>query len=170
MPYQRCGHMGKASAKLVRKEGGLTLHECLCDDVQAKFTHERFRASEPMPVSVEGQVATQLVACCDGCPFKIPSVPQVKAAGAAEVSRFVKATAVWIAAGSPVRTDDEVNQLAAICGECDYFRNGKCTHAMCGCNIKTVEQERHSLLGLVVGAGLFNKLRRATEHCPIEKW
>jgi len=71
---------------------------------------------------------------------------------------YATAVAKYIAAGRPNRTDEEVRSLLAICKRCEYFnkKRGECTQ--CGC---CVNQRRHAW---------WNKLRMATESCPIGKW
>lgn len=70
---------------------------------------------------------------------------------------FTKATAKHLILGAPKRTQTEVTELYKICQECELFRENRCTHTSCGCNIND------KLI-------LLNKLYWATEHCPINKW
>lgn len=77
-----------------------------------------------------------------------------------KIARFAKSTAKWVAAGSPVRTDEEVEAILVICGTCEHF-NGKRTGCkLCGCRIN------------INKSGTLNKARRATEQCPANppKW
>lgn len=69
--------------------------------------------------------------------------------------RYARSTARWLAAGRPVRSDGAVQELLAICQACQHFQGNTC--AVCGCKINTA-------------GGWTNKLRRATEACPIGKW
>lgn len=71
---------------------------------------------------------------------------------------FASSTAKWVAAGRPVRSDDEVAAiLEQICQPCEFFNDrGSCSK--CGCKVSKSE------------SGFLNKLRRATEFCPIGKW
>ena len=70
--------------------------------------------------------------------------------------RFVSASARWIAAGRPVRPDDDVRRIfQMICQPCPRFREtrpGRARCDLCGCRLN-------------LGRGL-NKIRWATEGCP----
>lgn len=72
------------------------------------------------------------------------------------VSRYATAVARWIAAGRPVRTDAEVEGLLAICSTCPHYRAGAC--GKCGCPANRS------------ASGWRNKLRMATESCPVGSW
>lgn len=81
----------------------------------------------------------------------------------AKAGNFARATAGHVAAGLPQATDDQVAERFAICQGCEIFKpkgdgQGVCTHASCGCNLKTV-----GLTGR-------NKLRWADSVCPLGKW
>lgn len=68
----------------------------------------------------------------------------------------VSAHAKWIAAGCPVRSDDEIAARFAICSACEQFRRPSlCAH--CGCQLRPS--------GVVA-----NKIALATEVCPLGKW
>jgi RNA polymerase subunit RPABC4/transcription elongation factor Spt4 len=75
---------------------------------------------------------------------------------AAEVARLAKATARWVAAGCPTRTEAEVRQLFyEACRPCQHYRvvdkdNGLCK--LCGCRVNAEKW--------------LNKLLWATESCP----
>lgn len=62
----------------------------------------------------------------------------------------------WQQAGRPVRTDEEVAAILAICAPCEFWNPhgnlglGMCRHHKCGCTK--------------------SKAKLATEHCPIQKW
>ena len=73
------------------------------------------------------------------------------------MSNYAKARKRWTDAGKPVRTDEHVEQLRAICRGCDLFNGEVCTHQKCGCPVT-----RPGIWG--------DKLRWATEACPIGKW
>ena len=66
--------------------------------------------------------------------------------------RYTTAVARWAAAGFPERSDEEVQQLFAICQQCEFFNGQLCRLCGCRCNIH--------------GAAIVNKLRMATESCP----
>lgn len=69
--------------------------------------------------------------------------------------RYISSTAKWLAAGAPTRSDSEVESLLSICRGCEWWRDGSC--GKCGCRLNK-------------GNGIGNKLRRATESCPVGKW
>lgn len=69
---------------------------------------------------------------------------------------FAKAVAIWIAAGRPKRKAEEVKAMLAICRKCESYNGKSCS--LCGCKISKS------------ASALKNKIRMATEHCPIEKW
>lgn len=83
--------------------------------------------------------------------------------------RYVQSTVEWASAGVPERTDEDVNRIAAICVKCEHFNSGICNHKNCGCGVRTTTGEQ-TLVGIIFGGGMVNKIRRATEHCPIGKW
>ena len=71
--------------------------------------------------------------------------------------RYGKAVAHWLAAGRPVRLPAQVQEiLTTHCQTCLQFDTGKCK--LCGCRVNC----GHS--------ALLNKLRMATEACPLGKW
>ena len=72
------------------------------------------------------------------------------------IKHFAMALARWTMAGMPTREQAEVEQLEALCRECEHCRNGRCTK--CGC---CVSKSR---------VAWRNKIKMATESCPIEKW
>lgn len=90
------------------------------------------------------------------------------------VNRGVRATTAfmrWTLAGFPVRTDQEVEQIfIEKCSPCLLFVDYTCTHKNCGCQIRDVAGERTSLIGRIISTTLSNKIRWATEHCPIGLW
>lgn len=73
-----------------------------------------------------------------------------------KVPRYIEAVKRWYAAGSPVRSDDEVSAVLRLCQACEMFSGNGCE--LCGCKIN---QRRLALL---------NKARMATESCPVGKW
>lgn len=72
---------------------------------------------------------------------------------------YAQAVSAWIAAGRPERTQEQVESVLKICGECEHFTTryglGRCLK--CGCNVSK-------------GPALVNKARMATESCPVGKW
>ena len=73
-------------------------------------------------------------------------------------SRWQKAVAKWKAAGKPVRSDAVVlTILETKCQPCEHFNpRGKCR--LCACKLNIGKNAR------------FNKIRMATERCPVNKW
>lgn len=80
----------------------------------------------------------------------IAAVPLSEKAG-----RYLSSSMDWVAAGAPIRTDEETARTFELCKACDHYRDGSCD--VCGCHVGT-------------GSGLTSKNRRATEHCPLGKW
>lgn len=70
--------------------------------------------------------------------------------------RYVTAVARWMAAGSPVREDSEVDRIFAICLGCEHYNGKSCQ--VCSCRVNKSQ------------TALLNKIRMATEKCPKEKW
>lgn len=72
------------------------------------------------------------------------------------------AHARWVAAGCPLRDEQEIERVYSICEPCEQFRKAKepgksATCAMCGCYLRKY--------------GIFmNKIALATEVCPLGKW
>lgn len=70
---------------------------------------------------------------------------------------YATSTAAWLSAGSPLRSAEEVDRIyVEHCAPCPQFKAGFCQKCGCACN--TGE------------SGLTNKIRRATEHCPLGRW
>lgn len=68
---------------------------------------------------------------------------------------YVKAIARWKAAGSPVRPQEEIDRIYAICEACPHFSNEKRPHCkLCGCSLSKLPD------------GLRNKVAMSTESCP----
>ena len=78
-----------------------------------------------------------------------------------KIGRYASSTQNWIAAGSPIRNDEEVDAVLKICQGCEQFsvnKDGETGHCkVCGCEVNRM-------------GGMVNKIRRATEHCPLGKW
>ena len=74
-----------------------------------------------------------------------------------KIKNYTKATKRWIKKGSTKRTDEEVNHIYDdICKPCQHFVKKSCK--LCGCKVSKSK------------SGLTNKIRMATENCPIKKW
>lgn len=84
---------------------------------------------------------------------------------------YVTATMRWLAAGSPIRTDDEIGIiLDTHCAQCQFFQDGKCRHKGCACNSLPHTEEKQSFLRWLVNVGMLQMLRRATSKCPMRRW
>lgn len=74
---------------------------------------------------------------------------------ARKVSNYSKAVEKWIAAGSPMRTQEEIASIFSICEVCPRFTNeGRPRCKLCGCSVNKSPD------------GLWNKIAMATEGCP----
>lgn len=75
---------------------------------------------------------------------------------------YATAVAKWTAAGNPVRSQQRINEILAICQACPMFADTKGrTHCrLCGCSLSAAPD------------GLNNKIAMATESCPLDppKW
>lgn len=91
---------------------------------------------------------------CDAAPVERESIepPPLHR----RLARWGRAIRRWIKAGRPRRTDEQVAALLAICQGCEHYTDGAC--AKCGCPANASQ------------SALRNKLRIATEACPIGKW
>lgn len=86
-------------------------------------------------------------------------------------TRYLSATAKWVAHGCPTRSDDAVESIfREHCSQCEYFHGSTCTHKLCGCQVRDVSGETQSLVGRLVSTVLSNKLRWRTERCPDGRW
>lgn len=85
---------------------------------------------------------------------RLPPLPE-------RVMTYGKAVTRWLAAGRPTRSDEEVREIFEVhCKPCEHFDERAESCALCGCRVAAS------------GAPLRNKLRMATEHCPLNppKW
>ena len=75
-----------------------------------------------------------------------------------DIPHYAQALARWLAAGFPVRTQAEVHRiLREHCNEtCEAYVKGKCR--LCRCNVTASR------------FAVANKVKMATESCPLEKW
>lgn len=131
-----------------------------------------------VPLKV-GEVIRGVIYRCRACGFTFPPVR------AARLERYCPASGValpplplrgelllsagqrWLLAGKPERSDDEVLRIATeCCQRCRYFRDGACS--LCGCPCRTPLQESADPATLLVGRALRNKIRMATEDCPLQ--
>lgn len=85
----------------------------------------------------------------------IPGAPQHRPGFITKAWNYSKATAKWIAAGSPTRSDEEIARIFTICEACPNFSGGEKPHCnLCGCSLSKTPD------------GLRNKIRFSTEACP----
>jgi len=75
-----------------------------------------------------------------------------------DAKHYAAALAKWAKAGYPVRSQEEVERIAAICksNACGLYQDGRCR--WCGCRVNN---------------GRFpitNKIKMATEHCGLGFW
>lgn len=99
-----------------------------------------------------GVVRAWPLRCRCGATYAEPSQPSLLQ----QAGSYVAAVTGWVASGSPLRSQEEVDRLLAICQACEHYRAGVCV--LCGC---TVDRRR---------SGWRNKLAMATESCPAGKW
>jgi hypothetical protein len=106
----------------------------------------------PHPPTVTGDVAEE--------GGKLGWTPQM-------IRRYASAITEWIAAGRPVRDDEEVKRIYEICAgteennhtdKCPKFKadEGRCS--VCGCRVRNA------------GLAILNKAKLSTAHCPDGKW
>jgi len=75
-----------------------------------------------------------------------------------KTKRWLSAVKKWTLAGFPIRSLEEIEEVYNNkCIVCDHVsKQGSCK--ICGCKISKLR------------IALLNKIRMATEHCPIEEW
>jgi len=81
-----------------------------------------------------------------------PSLPK-------RILTYAQAVAEWIAAGSPERSDKEVQDIYDdLCKSCSWLDDQSGICRGCGCHVADF------------GMAITNKIKMATQHCPREKW
>jgi len=83
-----------------------------------------------------------------------------------QLTNVTKATAEWIAAGMPKRTDEECERIHKICEGCKFFDKGSDRCRACGCGLSA--SSKISLWTKIVG--LADGIKMATHHCPKSYW
>jgi hypothetical protein len=73
----------------------------------------------------------------------------------ADLVHYAQALVRWTKAGFPERSDDEVSRLESICKACSKYVDGRCKQCSCRVNKRPA---------------VVNKIRMATENCPLGKW
>jgi glycosyltransferase involved in cell wall biosynthesis len=76
----------------------------------------------------------------------------------AQLTQYASAVARWLRAGRPTRSDSETDRLFAICQQCERYDAERGACKLCGCRVSSSKWP------------LLNKIRMATENCPIDKW
>ena len=71
---------------------------------------------------------------------------------------YATAVVTHIATGAKTRTDEEVEQLLAICQQCEKYNALKGYCRVCGCKCNNLKN------------AFLNKLRMESQHCPEKKW
>lgn len=94
-----------------------------------------------------------------------------------QVDHYQTAVRRWKKAGSPVRPDGEVERIfEKHCAKCPYYADGICRHENCGCHVGPPNPDSALVkFATAIGVGapaqaMTNKLKMATEKCPIGKW
>ena len=73
--------------------------------------------------------------------------------------RYSRAVRRWVAAGRPVRSEEDVQNIFEIhCKTCEQYDQKKEACVICGCRVRRR------------GLALLNKIRMATEGCPLGMW
>jgi hypothetical protein len=71
--------------------------------------------------------------------------------------QWAAAVGKWIAAGRPVRSDEEVQTIHKVfCKPCYLCHKNTCLE--CSCFVRNE------------GSPIFNKIKMATEHCNLGRW
>ena len=97
---------------------------------------------------------------CKACSGDINSIiPKEYPAITTELTTYVQAVKGWVAAGRPVRTDEEVANIhTQYCTQCDWYDPDQQRCKGCGCK------------ATADGAALLNKIKMGTQHCPKQLW
>lgn len=92
------------------------------------------------------------------CPKVTPVVVDADPSSFTEQAiRYGQAIARWAAAGFPRRSRKEQEANLAICKPCQFYKDNRCTHQACGCQLES------RLSGK-------SKIAMATEECPLKLW
>lgn len=88
-------------------------------------------------------------------PEDVPDIPGLTT----QVQNYWKAVKKWIAAGRPVRSNGEVEDIhRTYCSECEWYDKKSKRCKGCGCKVRAE------------GTAMLNKIKMATEHCPRNFW
>jgi len=76
-----------------------------------------------------------------------------------KASNLVNAFSKWVAAGRPNREKEQIQHIfEEICSKCEEFNKDKKICNICECRCRNADTK------------FLNKIKMATEHCPLEKW
>jgi hypothetical protein len=92
-----------------------------------------------------------------------PSAPVAYPSAAEMAVNVAAATAQWIAAGRPTRSDEECRRIHLICVGCEWFDRDQDRCKKCGCGLSS-ESKWSRFMPIPDG------IKMATHHCPITKW
>jgi hypothetical protein len=107
-----------------------------------------FRRNCPSPAAIEAQKQQEA---------QVATAAERLGIKPADIVHYAKALLRWSLAGWPTRTDAEVKRIhREHCEPCDEFVDGRCRKCRCPVVSK--------------GMVLVNKIKMATEHCPLKKW
>ena len=96
---------------------------------------------------------------------RVCTAPNEPPSAVAMAASYISTVTRWELAGRPQRSDELVARITEHCCQpCPHFSGGSC--GMCGCPVRTPAAEQADLLSRIVGPGLRNKIRMATEDCP----
>ena len=166
---ERCEHRHGQKCELAADLVGI---DCQCETTEAACKQCDNQDNPRSANSVTASLAINWVRLND--PDRVPSivhrlrpllaVTHVKKTNPgvmAMTAGYVESTVKWVAAGCPMRTDEEVSEIfVSLCRPCEHsedLREEAVKCRVCGCGL--------NLLGAA-----FNKIRRRTENCPIHKW
>ena len=72
---------------------------------------------------------------------------------------YAEAVARWTAAGCPTRSKEDTEEIfRVLCFPCGMFDRPQRRCRECGCRVSPV------------GPAILNKIKMATEHCPLGRW
>lgn len=177
--------MADCARKQRERRGDQVLHRCLNPKADDYKKHVDDSTCEACPVRVllRAQAVPELPVIDDGpyppCQFRasghctatgLPVTSEIctrcdqtaaehVASAGDKIKGYAQAVKMWVAAGRPTRIDEEVEQIySEHCSKCDKFDSATQSCKSCGCSVK------------VGGFPLSNKLKMATEHCPIGRF
>lgn len=82
-----------------------------------------------------------------------------------QAKNVAEATATWITAGRPVRSEEEQIRILEICKACVKYDEVQIRCRACGCGLAA-----NSSVGWVKHLGVVNAVAMASHSCPEKKW